>query len=358
MRHARGGGKGCVDFSRMMRVIVIVLYAAAFAEKFEAAARVLKRMQRFCDRREGGARIERHSRSGNGVYDVMLARHTKGDAAQAPAFIQKIEGRATGCIVNDVAGRIIRVCHAVGNVRAPVLHKQSAHARIVRTADEHAALRKKGKEFAERIGDVVDVLIIIQMIVVNIVDQRYGWAQRQKAFHIFACLGNKHVVRADANTAVEDIHKTADVHCGVRLAGLADVRQHGSDRRFAMAARNADHILVAFGQLAERNGSLQLRNAPFLCSHTLYVRWLNRRRINDEVGRTEIVSRMADCDRNAELLQALCKRGNICIGALHGIAPVTKDLGETVHRAAADADEMDGFMVRNVRHTGFPQFFL
>ena len=197
---------------------------------------------------------------------------------------------------------------------------------------------------------MLDVFIIIQMVVIDVVDERNGGAQRQKALHIFAGFGDEHVMRADAHTALEDIHKAADVHGGVRLAGLADVGQHGGDGGLSVAARDADHVLVAFGQLPERDGAFQLRDAPFLRGHAFHVRGLDGGGVDHKVGVAEVIGRMPDRDRNAKLLQALRKRGDVRVGTLHGIAPVAQDLGKAVHGAAADADEVDGFVVRNVRH--------
>ena len=102
-------------------------------------------------------------------------------------------------------------------------------------------------------------------------------------------------------TALQNVHKSADMHRGIQRSGFTDVGKHGGDGGFPVAARYTYNILVAFRQLAQRNGALELRDTALRCGHAFYVCGLDGSRIDHQVCVAKVFCAMADCNGHAEL---------------------------------------------------------
>ncbi len=136
----------------------------------------------------------------------------------------------------------------------------------------------------------------------------------------------------------------------IERARVTYEREHGGNGGFAVAARNADNVLIMLGKLPKRHGTLKLRNVMRRAVGTLHIVGLDGGGINDKIRISHVIFFMADCHRHAKLLQAFGKRRSRSVGTLHLIAARHQNLGEAVHGAAADADEVDFFVFADMRH--------
>ena len=107
-----------------------------------------------------------------------------------------------------------------------------------------------------------------------------------------------------------------------------------------MAAGNADNLFKVAGDHTEQNRTLYGRNALCQGSGHFRVGWLDSSAVYNGVRSFNLAGFMADIYLDAKTFQMIGKRGRNAIRTGYGISLMMHNHRQTVHAAAANADEM------------------
>ena len=239
----------------------------------------------------------------------------------------------------DRAHRRLRA-HAVGD-DAPVLDPadQRLHLRMV---DAHHGEAVEGHvldELAEGVADPVEAAVVVEMLGVDVGDQRHVDRQPDEGAVGLVGLDHHPVGRAHPRIGAVGVDDAAIDHGRVEAAGIEQRRDHRGGRRLAVRAGDGDRLLEPH-QLAEHLGAAHHRQEPLAGELQLGIVALDRRGDDDDLGVAEIGRVVADRHRHAEPAQALDVGVLGDVGALHPVAEIDQHLGDAAHADAADADEM------------------
>jgi hypothetical protein len=196
------------------------------------------------------------------------------------------------------------------------------------------------REAAEGVLNVVQVLEEVQMVGLDVENDRDGGEEAQERVAVFAALGDDGVAVADAVAGVEQRQCAADHHGGVGVRSHEDVRRHAGGGRFAVRAGDAQGVAVAVHDRAPRLRTLKDRDAACDRAGDLGIVVVDGSGADNKIGIAEIVRRVTDGDGNAQRAQVLHGGGVVHVAALHGESHGMQDLGERAHRHAADAGEV------------------
>lgn len=257
-----------------MRIIMENTNAVSFAVVFEAALHRTESGKCGYDRLNIRAVFKCNGGCCNCIEHIVLSGNMKRDPSESFPAVHKVEGSAAESIIMHIRRVIIRRIGEVKSVccfSAAEFVQQLPHMRIVGAADKQTVGGHSCNKFAERIDNVIHCLEIVKMIVVDIVDKHNRWMQRQKAFNVFTCFGNKKVMGTQANAAVQEINHAADMNGRIKSAVFGNECKHGGNCGFAVAAGNSDDFAIASADNAESNGTLDFRNAEFACADAFRV---------------------------------------------------------------------------------------
>ena len=344
VRQARGGFQRGADLIRMVSIVMKHANAVALSIEFKPAARVAERGDGGTIEIEGDADPVGHGERTERVQNIVRAGNAELHAAERFIAAHGGKGRVALRVISDVGGAVITAGQPVGQRAVRALFDQRAYKRIVRTADERAVGGQPVQKFFKSTDDVLHGLEVVQMIVIDVADERNGRGKRQKALHVFAGLRDEQVAAADPNAAAERIHIAADVDGRIRVRRLSDAGEHGGDGSFAMTAGDGDNLMESGGDLAQRHAALKLRNAPLRCNDALRVIRLDRGGVDHKIRAVKICARVADRIGNARRVQTVCKLRALPVAAGDHMPVRFQNARKTAHAAAADADQMN--MVR------------
>ena len=357
MRLMDGVFQRAVHLSGVMAVIGIELHAADRAGVFKAAVRRGKARKRRGDGFGLCARFDARGHRRQRVHDVELARHEQVDMRKGLAFKAEVKRRAARVVIREVQRPpLIALAETVADRAAGLLGQQRRDARVVAVADACAAFGQQGAELGEGVGDIVDILIEIEVILFDVGDDGDGRVEVQKAGVELARFHDEGIVAADARAAADIIQLAADMHGGVKPR----VQQHLGDHRcgggFAVRAADVDGVAVALHQLPEQRGALHLGDAQFLGAHAFGVVFGDGGGIDDDVRAVHILRALADEHVNARLLQRVGHIGAGGIRTRDAHAELDQHAGQAAHRAAADADHVRAFarIIFDMRHKAPP----
>lgn len=197
---------------------------------------------------------------------------------------------------------------------------------------------------------MVDVLIVIQVVIVDIVDERDCGRQRKKALNILAGLGDEGAVPPDAHAAAQKVHIAAHMNGRIAPGGLVDAGKHGGDGCLAVAAGDGHHGGKTLRNLAQRNAALQLRDTQLRRQLPLRIVGFDGSAVDHKLRVPEIFARMSHRIGNTGLVQRGCKLGLFPVAAGDLMPLRLQYQRKAVHAAPADADEMDSFCVVDLCH--------
>jgi len=350
VRHAGCSIERCADLTRVMTVIVEITDAVALAVVFKAALRVGEAFHGLRKCGEGYAEFIRNDECRDGIEHVVQTGNGKLYSAEGISVVLDGEGGAAHLVEHDVRGTVAAAVQTVGLAAVREFVDQALDALVVRAADEQAVLGQSGEEFFKRLYDVVDILVVVEVIIVDVVDERHGRCEGQEAFDVFAGFGDEGAVVADAHTAAQQVNIAADVDGCVPVRRGVDVRKHGGDGGLAVAARDGDDGIIALGDLAQGDAALELGDAEFLCHLALGVIGFDRGAVDDKIRVLNIFTGVSHGEGDAGLIKRVGKLRAFAVAARDLVTLGLQDQREAVHAAAADTDEMDSFCVIDLCH--------
>ena len=237
----------------------------------------------------------------------------------------------------DVGLRIL----AVGD-DAPVLDAadQFLHGRMVETHDREAVERNVFDEGEERVLDRVESLEMVEVLGVDVGDDRDVRRQLQEGAVAFVGFDHHPVAAAAPRIRAIGVDDAAVDDGRIEAGGVEQRRHQRSCGRLAVRAGDRDALLEAH-QLGEHFRPPHYRYAFLARSYELRVVALDRGRDDDHGGFADVLSGMADMHLRAVLAKALHIGVVAGVRALHAIAERDQHFGDAGHADAADADEVD-----------------
>ena len=288
-----------------------------------------------------------------GVHHVEFTRHLQLHMGHALALEREIEACAPGLAVNEVRRPpLVGLAHAVGDGLHLHARKRGQNARIVAVAHAHAIFRQEREEAVKRVADVVQVLVEIEVILLDVGDDRDGGVELQEARVELACLHDERLMAAHARAAADVIELAADVHRGIEPGVQKRLRDHRGGGRLAVRAADVDGVRVALHQLAQQRGALHLRDAQARGFGALGVLRADGGGVDDQVRAVNVFGAVTDVHGDALVLEHLCRIGSGGVGAGDGDAGLLQHAGQAAHGAAADADHVRAlaFVIPDMRH--------
>ena len=264
---------------------------------------------------------------------------------------------AAGFVISEIQRPpLVILPQAIADGAAGLPHEQRRHARVVAVADAHAVFRQKRAESGERMGDVVDVLIEIEVILLDVGDDGDGRVELEEARVELAGLHDEGIVPADAGAAADIIELAADVNGRVKAGIQHRLGDHRGGGGFAVRAADVDGVAIALHELPQQRGALHLRNPQFLGAHALGVALRDGGGIDDDIRAVHVLCALADEDMDARLLERVGRIGTGGIGTRHAHTELDQHSGQTAHRAAADADQVraPARIILDMRHKAPP----
>ena len=155
---------------------------------------------------------------------------------------------------------------AIGN-DAPVLDAgdQRLHFRMVRAHHAKAVERNIFNELAESLANLVERAVVIEMLGIDVGDDRYLGRQLQEGAVALVGLDHHPLALAHAGIGAIGVDDAAIDDRRVEPAGVEQRRDHRRRRGLAMRAADGDRLAKAhqFGQhLGAANDRQQLQRAP------------------------------------------------------------------------------------------------
>ena len=203
-------------------------------------------------------------------------------------------------------------------------------------------------KLVERVDDVVDVLEEVEMILLDVQDDRNGRREAQEGIGVLAALRNEAALAADAERAADGGQVAADHDRRVHLRLDGHHGHHRGRGGLAVGAGEADDIVVVAHDVAPGLCALHDRDAELVCADDFGVFVVNGGGAHDQGGALDVLRPVLIGDRGAECLETRGDVGAQAVGAGDRHTLAQQKLCERVHGYAADADEVNSFLIFNI----------
>ena len=180
------------------------------------------------------------------------------------------------------------------------------------------------------------------MIRVNVQDDADAGEHVQEAVRVLAGLRGKIVTASDPYISADAVQNAADGKGGICTGFHHDLRDHGSRCRLTVSAAYRDGIFVGTHDLAEQNGSADVRNSAFHDRDVFRIVRVDRRCKDDQIDvGSDILFLLSDDDLYPVLTESISNGGRSTVRAGYAEAFAPKDLREAAHGDPADSREID-----------------
>ena len=358
MHFLRGVQRG-LHLARMMRVIVYDGCAVRhFADQLETAGRTGELVQTAL------GSVTRHTEElGSGaarqcVQHVMAARN--GQRHLSVLLPLYHNGKAVVAVLIAHVGRVnVRGCARAEGTDLAVDACHTAHCmRVIAVDDNKAVHRGQLGKLVERVDDIVDILEEVEMILLYIEDNRNGRCKAQERVAVFAAFSHKTALAADTERTADGRQVAADHNGRVHLRFHGHERHHRGGSRLAVRACQTNHVVIIAHEVSPCLGTLHDRNAQLMGADDLRIVIMHGSGTHDERRTLDVLRLVLVGNLCAHSLQP---RGNIrtqTVGAGNRHTAAEQQLAKRIHGHAADADQVDAFLIFNVglnRQSHFPK---
>src|SRR6266536_80596 len=336
----RGEGRG--DLGRMVGVVVHDEHAGALALLLEPTDDAGKAGEGAGDHVERDQQLSSDRDRGESIGDVVAAGEREAHLAQeAQLRVPHFEAGAR-CLQPDVARPEVRLGRlAVGDNPLLDPRKDRSDSGVVETGDDRAVERDLVRELDERVDDLVQVAVAVEMVRLDVRDDGDVGRQLEEGAVVLVRLRDEEVAPAQARVRAEDADPTADDDRRIE-AGLGQNHSgQRSRRRLSVGPGDRDPLLQAH-DLAEHLGSPDHRDPALAGGGDLGIRFVHRGRNDDQVYLGEVPGIVAEEDLRPERREP---------GGVLASLPVAagdlergrekKDLRQAAHADSARSDEMN-----------------
>ena len=333
----------------MVRVVVNDRRAVRhLADQLEAAGGAGELVQALFRGLARNAEKFRCCAAGEGVEHIVAAGHRERDLC---IFLSvDVNGKAVVAVFVADLGRI-NVCigRCAEGADAAVDVRDGAHrVRVVVVDNDQTVHRSQLCKLVERVDDVVDVLEEVEVILLDVQDDRNGRREAQEGIGVLAALRNEAALAADAERAADGGQVAADHDRRVHLRLDGHHGHHRGRGSLAVGTGEADDIVVVAHDVAPGLCALHDRDAELVCADDLGVFVVNGGGAHDQGRALDVLRPVLIGDRGAERLKTRGDVGAQAVGAGDRHTLAQQKLCERVHGYAADADEVNSFLIFNI----------
>ena len=335
------------DLGGVVAVVGIHLHAVGDAGQFVAPVRAAEVVQRLGDRLHRQTARLRHGDGGQRVEHVGLPGHAEGKFADGPPLPEGGEaGAAVFVVAKPFRPQRVSLAQPVGDVGKAALRDDALNAHIVAPADDGL---RQARELQKRRFDVVYILVAVQMVLVDVEDDRHGGVEVQKTAVVLAGLEDE-LIPAAPRGAAQIVQFPADVYARVAPGGQKHLRQHRGGGGLAVRAADGDGALAALHQLPNEVAALHLRYAQPRGLGALGVVRGDGGGVDDQLRAAHVFRLVADKHLHAMRFQrfGFVRAGAVRAGDL--VALVLQKARQPRHGAAAHADHVYALHIAYLRH--------
>ena len=354
----RGVQRG-LHLARMMRVIVYDGCAVRhFADQLETAGRTGELVQtalgsvtRHTEKLSSGAARQsvQHvmtPRNGQRHLSVLLPLYHNGKAVVAVLVAHVGRVNVRGCARAEGTNLAVDACH-------------TAHCmRVIAVDDNKTVHRGQLGKLMERVDDVVDILEEVEMILLHIEDNRNGRCKAQERVAVFAAFSHKTALAADTERTADGRQVAADHNGRVHLRLHGHERHHRGGSCLAVRAGQADHVVIIAHEVSPCLGTLHNRNAQLMGADNLRIFVMHSSGAHDERRTLDVLRLVLVGNLCTQSLQPCGNIRTQTVGAGNRHTAAEQQLAKRIHGYAADADQVDAFLIFNVglnRQSHFPK---
>ena len=233
---------------------------------------------------------------------------------------------------------VVVLHEAKGEIVEPV--QRPPGVGIIAVGDDMPPRRDKLRKAPERCLDIPQVLEKVEMIRLDVQNDRDGREKIQKRVAIFAALHNDRIALADPVPRVQQRQIAADHDGRVPLGLHEDMRDHGGRRCLAVGAGKTDGIAIRPHDNAPGLGPLKDGNARRPGRRNLRIVVMHRRRADNALGPADILRPVADENGDTAFDEIVRHDGRVHIRAGDLETHMPQHQPQRPHGNAADADQM------------------
>ncbi len=311
-----------------------------FAQIVEATADTGEAFQRTRDGVRGHAQLPAHCGGGQCVEYVVPARQCQYHFLAGALRQAQGEAHARPFLHHVLGAHVGLRAHAVAHHVARGPGGQRGHFRVVDAQHRQAVERQALQELGERrlhAGEVVAV--VLQMIGINVGDDRHQRVQAQEAAIAFVGLGHQPLATTQLGVGAGG-QQLATNHERRVQAAFAQYRSgEAGGGGLAMRTGHGDAAAEAH-QLGQHRRTRHDRNALAARFHQFRVVFADGTGDHHAVGAQHVGRGVAAHDARTQAGQAAGRHVVGVVRAGHFIAQRQHHFGDTAHAGAADADEM------------------
>ena len=221
--------------------------------------------------------------------------------------------------------------------------RESVHGVFVLgVRNDVSVFRHERGKLPERRFHILEILEEVEMVRLDVQDDRHRGRKRVEGIVIFARLHHDRVARADTVAGMQQRQRSADHNGRVALSGHEDVRAHGGRRRLAVRAGDAERVAVILHDRAPRLRALKHRKPAAVRLNDLRVFVVHGGGADDKFGvRRDVLRAMPDEHGNAERAQMRHVRPLVHVRTGDRDAHAAQHQSERPHGDASDADQVN-----------------
>src|SRR3990170_932185 len=231
------------DLRRVMAVIVDNRDPVDLALDLEAALHAAETPERRTDYLDVDIELSRHGDCGETVIDIVHPGDGKLEPAEVPAVVRDLEPRAERSERNVLRLIVGLGTHAVRQI--PLLNKRDERLNMLFVEAEYgdAVERDLVDEHEERILDLVDVLVVVEVFRVDVRHHGDGRRKFEKAPVALIGFGNEELALPELGVRAKAVQLAADDDRGVYVACRKNRGHHRGGGRLAVRAGNGHPVL-------------------------------------------------------------------------------------------------------------------
>src|SRR5574344_1600872 len=331
-----GTGESRGGFRRVVRIVIIDEHALFGADVFKAAMDARKFSKDLAHRIERNALLVRKRDSRGRIQHIVAARNLEREFADGLSGLEHFKA-GNSVHIAKVFNAVHRL--TVESVSHDGFHETRKHGldiRIIEADDNLSVKRNFVRKSDKGVLDFFDVAVSIEVIRVDVRDDRGRGHHREEAAVEFIAFRDEIIAAADLGAAALALHDAADDDRRVLIGGFPDGAEHGSCSGLSVRAGNSERVFEAH-QFAEHFRAADDRDAARFRFHDFGIVHLDRGRVNEEVSALDVLRFMLRKHLYPEILQVIDDRAFAHVRARNDEAVFEKDFGDTGHTGAADA---------------------
>ncbi len=328
--HFHCGAEGRGQLGGMMCKVICNRDAARCAEDLKASVYAGELAQILRDLLGRRAQIMRGSSGGKRVVDIVSARNHQVDLTELFALVHQVKGLVSALDVVQIRGIVVvGFSETEGDHRERNVLDRVKDVLVVAVVDDQT--RGQVTELVEALLDIVERFEVIEVIRINVGDDRDVRRQLQEGIHIFARLAYDDIALTDIAVTAEEGELAADDRGRIKARADQQLAEHRGGRGLAVGARDRDGAVVAAGHDTEHHTALDGRDALLFCGDYFRIILLDCGGVHDQLSALDILRLMSHVYGDAVAADAVERFALIAVGAREDEALAVQDLCQRTH---------------------------